>query len=382
MKQLNILIVAAFLTIALIPVTDAVGNATPTAKTFDVKKGGNLIVDVENAGASVEVKVWSRMEVEVTAHGIRESEMEDLEIGIDGNTVKVYFDPYRSRDGRSRVRFDINVPSQFNLDIGTSGGDIDVNGDIEGTVAAGTAGGSVTVDDVKGTIDLRTAGGDVEAGDVDGDAEMKTAGGDVEVGDVKGNLSAKTAGGDIEAGNVEKDLDAKTAGGDITCDRVGGEADVETAGGDIDLGVIKGEVAAKTAGGDIDVKGGNGAVVAKTSGGDIRLAGIVGYVKAATAGGDIRVDLEPSNAARSDVETKGGDIEFVIPANAKVTIEARIRLRDWDRGDTDRYDILSDFEAASHERDDREVRARFVINGGGKEINLETVNGIIEIRKR
>ena len=70
------------------------------------------------------------------------------------------------------------------------------------------------------------------------------------------------------------------------------------------------------------------------------------------------------------------------PTDAKVTIDARIRLRDWDRGDTDSYDIRSDFKAESHDRTDREVRARYVINGGGKVIKIETVNGNVEIRKR
>jgi len=382
MKNLNTLMLAALLILALIPVTDAVGKTTPVTESFKVKKGGNLVVDVENAGATVEVKVWSKLEVAVTAHGIRESDLEDLEIEMDGNTVNVFFDPGRSWASHGRLRFAISVPSNFNLDIGTSGGDVEVTGAIEGTVHAGTAGGDITVEDVKGEIQLRTAGGDVEAGDVDGDAHLRTAGGDIEVGDVKGTLTAKTAGGDIEAGNVTKDLVAKTAGGDISCDGIGGEADVETAGGDIELGVVKGEVAAKTAGGDIEIDGATGKAAAKTSGGDIRLSGIVGFVRAATAGGDIYVELDPSNASGSDMETKGGDVELYLPANAKVTIEALIRLRDWDRRDTDKYDIRSDFKAEEHERTDREVRARYVINGGGKVINIETVNGNVEIRKR
>ena len=117
-------------------------------------------------------------------------------------------------------------------------------------------------------------------------------------------------------------------------------------------------------------------------GGDIRLSGIAGFVKAETAGGDIIVELDPSNASSSSMETKGGDVDLVIPADAKVTIEALIRLRDWDHRDADDYDITSDFKAEAHDRSDREVRARYVINGGGKVINLETVNGNIRINKR
>ena len=40
------------------------------------------------------------------------------------------------------------------------------------------------------------------------------------------------------------------------------------------------------------------------------------------------VVVDPTNAASSSMETKGGDVMLFLPANAKVTVEARIRLRD------------------------------------------------------
>lgn len=382
MRKLNELMLTALCIFALLPITDAIGNSAPVAETFKVEKGGNLVVDIENIGADVTVKVWTKLEVAVTAHGLRDSDMEDLKIEKDGTTVYVLFDDGYNRRGRGNVRFSINVPSEFNLDIGTSGGDVAVTGSIKGTVVGGTAGGDIEVDDVEGKVELRTAGGDVTVGDVDGDARLRTAGGDIEVGDVTGELTAQTAGGDIETGDVKKDLVAQTAGGDIECAGVGGEAKAETAGGDIELGIVKGEVQAETAGGDIEVRGATGEATASTSGGDITLTGIKGFVEAATAGGDIHVELDPSNAASSSMETKGGDVMLFLPANAKVTIEARIRLRDWDRHGREDYDIRSDFKAEQHDRSDREVRARYVINGGGKVISMETVNGNIEIRKQ
>ena len=103
-------------------------------------------------------------------------------------------------------------------------------------------------------------------------------------------------------------------------------------------------------------------------------------MKATTAGGDIYVELDPTNAGRSELETAGGDITLYLPAGAKVTIEARIKIRD--RWDEDDYEITSDFKAESQDRDKREVTARYVINGGGKVITIETVNGDIDILKK
>jgi DUF4097 and DUF4098 domain-containing protein YvlB len=383
MKMLKWSIFAVLCTFVLTSYTHETYAGPSTTKTFDVKKGGDLVVEIKRIGADIKVETWNKNEVAVKVEGISGDDLEWLEMEKDGNTVTVYFEPGNGWRRHRSARFYINVPSEFNIDVGTSGGDVDVVGSMKGTVVATTAGGDVEIDDVKGEVTLKTAGGDVTAGDVDGDAKLKTSGGDVEVGDVTGELVAATAGGDIEAGEVGGDLEAATAGGDIICKDVGGEAEAKTAGGDIELGVVKGGISARTAGGDIEVLGATGRVVAKTAGGDVELASVKGQVDAETAGGDISVELDPTNAGKSTIETNGGNIALYLPAGAKATVEAYIRLRsrDWD-DDEDRYDVRSDFKAESHDKDDRAIRARYVINGGGKVIKLETTNGNIEIRKK
>jgi DUF4097 and DUF4098 domain-containing protein YvlB len=383
MKMLKWSIFAVLCTFVLTSYTHETYAGPSTTKTFDVKKGGDLVVEIKRIGADIKVETWNKNEVAVKVEGISGDDLEWLEMEKDGNTVTVYFEPGNGWRRHRSARFYINVPSEFNIDVGTSGGDVEVVGSMKGTVVATTAGGDVEIDDVKGEVTLKTAGGDVTAGDVDGDAKLKTSGGDVEVGDVTGELVAATAGGDIEAGEVGGDLEAATAGGDIICKDVGGEAEAKTAGGDIELGVVKGGISARTAGGDIEVLGATGRVVAKTAGGDVELASVKGQVDAETAGGDISVELDPTNAGKSTIETNGGNIALYLPAGAKATVEAYIRLRsrDWD-DDEDRYDVRSDFKAESHDKDDRAIRARYVINGGGKVIKLETTNGNIEIRKK
>ncbi len=383
MKMLKWSIFAVLCIFVLTSYTHETYAGPSTTKTFEVKKGGNLVLEVNRIGADVKVEAWNKNEVAVKVEGISGDDLEWLEIEKDGNTVNVFFDPDNGWRRPRNARFYVSVPSEFNLDVGTSGGDVEVVGSIKGTVVAATAGGDIEVDDVDGEVNLKTAGGDVTAGDIDGDAKLKTSGGDVEVGKVTGKLIAATAGGDIEAGEVGGDLEAGTAGGDIICKNVGGEAEAKTAGGDIELGVVKGGINARTAGGDIEVRGATGRVVAKTAGGDIDLAGVKGYVDTETAGGDITVELDPANTAKSSIETNGGDIALYLPSGAKATVEALIRLRsrDWD-DDRDRYDVHSDFKAETHDKDSKEIRARYVINGGGKVIKLKTTNGNIEIRKR
>lgn len=360
------------------------GRRTSKTETFRVKKGGELVVRAENVGADIEIRVWNSSEVKVKVNGIPEEDLEDLEMSASRNTVYVEYHG-RGRWHRSgHILISVDVPNEFSLDLQTSGGDIEVNDRLSGTVTAATAGGDIEIDQVDGEVHLRTSGGDLRARDVLGNAEFNTSGGDIEVGDVKGKLKAHTSGGDITIGAVENDLDAKTAGGDIEVGDVGGFADVSTAGGDVRLGKVSGTADVRTAGGDIELLSASGRVTARTAGGDIVLEDITGSIEAETAGGDIVVQLVPSGNKDSHFETAGGDIELYIPEQAKANIRARIRIHGgwgWDDDDEGEFDVYSDFKAARHERNRKGVLAEYVLNGGGSNITLKTTNGDIEIRK-
>jgi hypothetical protein len=382
----------------LVWATAAAAKSVPMTKTFDIGKGGTLVVGIKGVGADISVTAWDKNQIEMKIDGLSEDVLKDLETSTTGNTVRVELvadDGW----GRSRsARFSFSVPGEINLDLGTSGGDIAVSGTIKGNVDVGTSGGDIEIGDidgdvdgatsggdievgkVSGDVDLKTSGGDVKAKEVIGDAKVETSGGDIEVGDVKGVLVVSTSGGDITVGSVQKALTASTAGGDITIKDVGGDAKVATAGGDISVGTVSGSAAVKTAGGDIELRGASGKVEAKTAGGDIRCSNVTGSVQAATAGGDVYAELDPKGSDMSDLETQGGDIRIVLPPDDKATIDARIRIRrGW--GHEEEYDITSDFPAESHQKDSKLITARYVLGGGGPSIKLDTINGNIQIQK-
>jgi DUF4097 and DUF4098 domain-containing protein YvlB len=391
---------AALLAFAVLAwATGSAGQTTGRTRTFKIGKSGTLIVQIEGVGADILVSTWEKGEIELRIDGLSDEDLKDLETREDGNTVHVelYLD---GGWGKSRsARFSFTVPSEINLDLGTSGGDITVANLIKGTVTAGTSGGDIEVGEVAGNVTAATSGGDVEIGkvtgkvelktsggdvtalDVIGDAELETSGGDIVVGNVKGACTTSTSGGDIKVGKIEKSLIASTAGGDITIEDVGGDARASTAGGDVVVGMVSGSAVLKTAGGDIELRGASGTVEAKTAGGDIDCSNVTGSIAAGTAGGDVYAELNPSGSGMSALETAGGDVEIVLPADAKATIDARIKIRRGWGGDKEDYDILSDFPAETHEKDSKLIRGHYVIGGGGATIRLETVNGNIEIRK-
>lgn len=376
------------------------GEAKGTTMAFKIAKGGTLVVEIEGIGADIATHTWDKDGIEVRIEGLSDEALKGIETSESGNTVRIKLHGENGW-GRSRgARFEFAVPGEINLDLGTSGGDIEVNGRMTGTVTLGTSGGDVTVEDVKGDvsaassggdievgkiegkIELKTSGGDVSARDVIGDADMATSGGDIKAGNIKGELHAATAGGDIMIGAVEKGVTASTAGGDVSVESVGGDAKVSTAGGDVVVGTVGGSVTLKTAGGDIRLEGATGAVEAKTAGGDIECSKVSGSIHAATAGGDVYAELNPTGTVPNTLETQGGDITIVLPGSANATIDATIKIRrGWGSGKED-WDIISDFPSASHQKDSKLVKGRYVLGSGAATLTLETVNGYIHIKKQ
>jgi DUF4097 and DUF4098 domain-containing protein YvlB len=354
-------------------------DATTKSKSFTVSKGGTLEVSID--GGDIRIQTWDKNEVAVKVEFSDEEDLDALNISQHGNTIRI--EDRNSSGYDEDSRFEISVPVQFNLDVETSSGDIVLKGKLKGNVQGETSAGTIQLSDVDGTIDVHTSGGDVRTGKVTGDARLRTSGGDIDVTSAGSQLDVQTAGGNITLGNVGKSLHASTSGGDVSIGDVGGEAIVATSGGNVTVGKVSGKATLKTSGGDIELHGGKGAIRAQTSGGNVRLENISGSIEANTAGGDIQAELAPGGIGSSRLSSAAGNIWLSVPENAKVTIEARIRIHGRWRDERDSYTIRSDFKAETSGRDDdeREIHAKYVLNGGGEVIMLDTVNSDIEIRK-
>jgi len=376
MKIYMQILIAAFLSTTLVSASEDGSRS----KSFNVGKGGTI--EVSTSRGDICISPWEKNEVSVVIEGLDDEDLDNVKMAQNGNTVRV---SYRSRwdDGSGHVRFTISVPSQFNLDMNTSGGDLEVKGGLTGKIDGSTSGGDIKLGNVfGGPLEVTTSGGDIRTGKIEGDGSLKTAGGDIHVGSVNGSLSVNTSGGNIQVETVTKSLDAKTAGGDIVIGDVGGEAHVSTSGGDVNVGKVSGKASLSTAGGDIELKGASGKVNARTSGGDVKLQNITGAIDAKTSGGEVEAELIPSGKGGSRLSSSGGDVRLSIDENSKATIEATIRLDGWGSRKS-RYIVKSEFPKDSYETDEEadEIRAVYKLNGGGELIELSTSNSNIEIHK-
>lgn len=204
-------------------------------KRYDVGPGGRLeivadvgSIDIDTSGSAVDIEV----DLRGRAAELLEVRMERVE-----NTVVVRAElPEQYRRGGDmgdlRVRFDLRIPSVFDVEARTRGGSVSV-GSLQGELTVGTAGGSISLGDTTGTVRAKTAGGSISAGSAGGDTELTTAGGSISVGDVAGTLAARTAGGSIDIGRVAGAVVARTAGGSISIDEAGGAIEASTAGGSV-----------------------------------------------------------------------------------------------------------------------------------------------------
>ena len=239
-------------------------------KTFAVAPGGKLLVDV-NVG-SIEVTASDRKDVvievfrKVSARGFgggdrekAELQRHELTLSQEGNTAIVRS---QRQKGAARVnnmslnfRYVILVPAEFDAELKTSGGGIQV-ADLNGVLKAHTSGGSLKFAGIRGPIDGHTSGGSIALANTDGNATIKTSGGSIKINQHKGDVLAKTSGGSISVEAVEGQVQARTSGGSVNArlSKITGECRLETSGGGINVGVPSSaalDIDAKTSGGSV-----------------------------------------------------------------------------------------------------------------------------------
>ena len=378
-----LLLAFTFTCIATAFTADQDNDKDDRTKSFTVTKGGTL--ELSTNGGDIKITTWEKNEVLVKARGFNEDDdYSGVKMHQSGNMIHV-----ETWGSCEEAHFDISLPADFNVDLRTSAGTIDIRGALSGKLTGSTSAGDIRLGNLGGEIEMHTSGGDIRAGKLKGTATLRTSGGNVSVESTSDELDVRTSGGEVTIGNVGKSLKASTSGGNVEIGDVGGDAEISTSGGNINAGKITGRASLKTAGGDVELQGATGRVIAKTSGGNVALSNINGSVEAKTAGGDVDVELFPDASGNSRLSSSGGAVKLSLPENAKASIDALIRVRPngWSFGFTTEsmkdYKIRSDFKADSYEKDreDREIRGKYTLNGGGHSISLETTNGDIEIRK-
>jgi hypothetical protein len=280
-------------------------------KTFTVQPGGNL--KVETSGGDVKVLTGSGNQVMVTAveridadsDGKADELLKDLDLRIeqqgDGVTAIAKYDKSSGWHFGSwppvSVSFTVVVPVHYNVDLRTSGGDIEL-ASINGRARLRTSGGNLKIERVDGEVDGGTSGGDVTLREGTAQVRLTTSGGNIHVDRAGGEADLSTSGGDIVIKSVRGRLTASTSGGDIKASIEGtlqGDCKLTTSGGEVEVSVDKAaafDLKAHTSGGDVDAAG---LTIAIDQGG-LRKSSLSGKVNGGgpelylgSSGGDVRI---------------------------------------------------------------------------------------------
>jgi DUF4097 and DUF4098 domain-containing protein YvlB len=191
------------------------GNVATVTLADRTLPGSRL--DLATDSADVNVHVWNRPGIHVTAIERGGRRGDTVEVSLVGDTVRVrqHLEPCFSPCTRD-LRYDVSAPARAAAKILSSSGRIDVDG-LGGGLTIGTASGDVTLHDVGGHLDANTASGNVVlgAGRVTG-ATVRTSSGDIELAGVAGTLDLHSASGSITVRDARDGaLAIATASGDI-----------------------------------------------------------------------------------------------------------------------------------------------------------------------
>jgi hypothetical protein len=226
-------------------------------KHFDAPSGGRLIVDTDVGS------------VTIAGHDSRDLAVHVDISGNDADQVKVTADQSGSGVtvlGRSpsnwhlfgftstRVRFTIDVPRDYPVELKTSGGSLDVR-NLNAEARGSTSGGSIEIRDVTGPVNMNTSGGSVEAGNLNGPVRLRSSGGSIDVNNAIGSLDVYTSGGGIHLINVDGKITADTSGGGVHVEaRSNHGIKLSSSGGPISLllpGDVHASIDAETSGGHV-----------------------------------------------------------------------------------------------------------------------------------
>jgi DUF4097 and DUF4098 domain-containing protein YvlB len=349
------------------------------------------------SGGEVFIRAWEENHVQVHVE-LGGPDWRDTEVQVEAEPggVRVTSRQKRKHSQSTSHRFEIQVPSRFDVELQSAGGGLEITG-VEGNLRGKTGGGEIVLEGTKGTVHFGTGGGDIRVTDVQASGTVSTGGGMVQLSRVRGGLRGTSGSGPVihtesTADDAQGDLTGVHAGEDDIRDERTGDAGVlhiEKAGGDVLLQDAPHGADIQTGGGDIRVRSGKGLIDATTGGGDIEIGPIAGSVFATTGSGEVKVVLVDAKGEEQDVKiTAGtGPITVLLPADFEGEFDLETAYTDNHKGATR---IESDWKLEREETTSwdgrhgtprRYVRAQGTIGDGGNTVRVRTVNGDIVVKR-
>ena len=196
--MLSLLLPTAVLYVSTVtPVERAI---PPQGATFDttvaVMSATNLALDLRTGGS---VKITGGADKIVRVHvtdGGRACD--DCRVELEHTSQGIQLRSHRASSvgAPSDLRFEIEVPQHFDVDLSSAGGEVQIEG-VDGTIKGQTESGALTLRRLSGSVDLQTKRGDVTLRESYVSGRVRTVGGKVLMEDVTGAVEGSTEDGKV-----------------------------------------------------------------------------------------------------------------------------------------------------------------------------------------
>lgn len=366
-------------------------------KEFNIGPGKKLNVNLKTGG-SISITGWEKEKIAVTLH-FKKSTPGDWDIRfITGNADTIEIKADYKGGGHSKISFpdfEIQVPTQFNLDLRTMVGNINIR-HVTGEITGKTMSGPLDLTYLKGFIDFKTLSGDIILKDSNIDGKLKTMAGRVLFENVKGDIKGSSMGGNVIYKNVRprekgaEKLDLTSENSKKNSKENSKMVKFSTMGGDINVSDAPDGADVDTMGGNIHIKSAGNYVKAKTMGGNIIVDSIDGGIEATTRGGNMMITMT-GNPQKGDRQVKltsmGGDVTLIVPEGLSMDVDIDLVYTQKAKKD---YNIVSDFQLKiektnswdeSNGTGKKYIYGKAQIAGGKNKIKLHTMNGNIYLKK-
>lgn len=320
-------------------------------------------VVIENLRGNVRVVGGDATEVRATgrntvrAYG--ESEAKNIndqitfEVLNQGNQILVRTNHDRARsDSRISSDLDITVPKSFTVGCVGRYGDFDITG-VTGGVDVDSDNAGVRLQEIGGNVRIDLRKSDiVRATNIKGSIEIKGRGDDLELENVEGQATILASySGNLQFRNMAKPIRYESSSSNLVVEKIPGF-----------LRMSRGELTGTQVIGPIRIK---------SNSKDIRLSEFTNALDIDVNRGDIELRPGKLPLSKIDARTHNGDLELVLPENAKFDLNAR----------TDRGELDNSFGGSIREESEGRGGTMRQSTGQGPLLTLNTGRGKVFVRK-
>lgn len=334
-------------------------------KTATVGKGARVIVDNSYGNARIiasdgdQIRVTGRKTVRAynQEDANRSAERVDLQLAQTGDTVTISAVQNDRRDDHFvTTDLEITVPRTIHIQGRGRRGEFDVTG-VTGNVEIDSDNAGVRLQSVVGDVRVELRASDIiRASDVKGSVDLKGYGHDVELENIEGQVTvAGNYFGELQLRNIAKPV--RFEGG------IKSRTSEFTAAG------IPGQIRMER--GNLIMDGVTGPVVISAKSKDLQLTDVSNSVQVRLDRGDVELRPTQTPVPVMDVITQSGNIELVMPENAKFSLKAV----------SDRGEVENDFGDELRLTEQGRGATLAGVVGQGPQVSLRSDRGAVRVRK-